>query len=163
MMKTKKAFISIFAIFFSAIVVSILTALYVLLVKQIEMMNLDSASFQAMYVADSAFECALYKEQNASSSNSVFLPAYSTSLGYCGVESPNDTSWQTSPLVTNGRSNSVINMKMTTSFGEFCAVVTTGKQVDNSEISSSMSIAGQSRACTDTVSKVIERVIDFFY
>lgn len=67
--KKNKGFISIFAIFFSAIVISILTSLYILLVKQIEIMNLNAPSFQALYVADSAFECALFKEQSSTSSD----------------------------------------------------------------------------------------------
>lgn len=160
-MKKQKAFISIFAIFFSAIVISVLTALYILIIKQIELMNLDSSSFQAIYVADSSFECAVYKEQNASSTNSIFQPAYSTSLGYCATAG--DAVWKSSPAITSGRSNSVMNVSMTTATGDFCGVITTGKQVDNSEISNYMSIAGQNRACTDTVTKVIERQIDFYY
>jgi uncharacterized membrane protein len=65
-MKTKKpAFISIFAIFFAAIISSVLIALFVLLIKQIQILSLDSSSFQAYYTADSAMECAMSKEKAA--------------------------------------------------------------------------------------------------
>lgn len=157
----KQAFISIFAIFFSAIIVSVLTALYILLVKQLEIMSIDAASFQSMYMADSAFECALYKETTLTGTNSVFQPANSGNLGYCAYVG--DAVWKSSPTVSVGRSYSVLNINMTTDQGDFCGVVTVGKQVDNSEISNTMSISGQNRNCTDPVSKVIERLIDFYY
>ena len=123
----KKAFVSMFAVYFSAIVVSVLTAIYVLLVKQIEIMNLDTTSFQSLYMADSAFECALYKEQNASSSNSVFLPTYSTSFGSCATAG--DAQWQSVPTPSAGRVNSILQVGMTTDSGDFCAIVKVGKQV----------------------------------
>lgn len=157
----KNAFVSMFAIFFSAIVISILTAMYVLLIKQIELMTLDSSSFQSFYMADSAFECVLYKEQNASSTNSIFQPSHSAGLGYCATAG--DATWASSPIISSGRSNSILNISLTTTLGNFCGVVTVGKQVDNSEISNTMNISGQSRACTDTISKIIERVVDFYY
>jgi hypothetical protein len=58
-----KAFISIFAIFFSAIIVSVLIAVFMLLIRQIQLLTIDSSSFQAYYIADSATECAVAKEK----------------------------------------------------------------------------------------------------
>lgn len=157
-----------FAVYFSAIVVSVLTAIYVLLVKQIEIMNLDTTSFQSLYMADSAFECALYKEQNASSSNSVFLPQNSTNLGYCGTAG--DAKFLSDPVSTAGRSDSILRVRLLTDYGDFCAIVKIGKQTDNSEVSNSMNISGQSRTCPETLNdlnnsteKVVERSIDFSY
>lgn len=157
----KSAFISIFAVFFSAIVVSILTGLYILLIKQLAIMNLDASSFQSIYMADSAFECALYKEQTASGTTSIFLPANSTNLGFCSQAG--DAVWASSPVTTSGKANSIINVSMDTQQGKFCGVVTTSLQVNNTASSSFMSISGQNRECTDTITKVVERLIEFSY
>lgn len=171
----KKAFISIFAIFFSAIIISILTALYILLVKQIQLMNLDSTSFQAAYMADSALECAIYKEQNATGTKSVFRPS-GTAFGNCAAAG--DANWQTTPSgapVTNsttGHANSVLNISMKVGGEDFCGVVSASEDTrDTSSFTvtpppNTMVISGQDRACTDTISattKVIERVISFYY
>jgi hypothetical protein len=160
--KKQQAFISIFAIFFSAIVVSILTALYILLIRQIEILNMDTSSFQSIYMADSAFECALYKEQTATGTNSVFLPSHSGSLGNCVVDG--DATWESAPTVTSSRAKSVLNISMNSSAGSFCGIVTVGKQTNNSEVSNSMTISGQSRECSaSTSTKVVERLIEFRY
>lgn len=170
--KKNKGFISIFAIFFSAIVISILTSLYILLVKQIEIMNLDASSFQALYVADSAFECALFKEQSSTSSDdSVFLPQNSGSFGNCLI--PGDSVWLSNPTLTvNGvskRSKSKLQVSMLVNNQDFCSTVTTDKENGitalfvNAPIPDSMIISGQSRNCTDNTTKAIERVVEFYY
>jgi hypothetical protein len=159
-------FVSIFAIFFSAIVISVLTALYILLIKQVELMSYDASSFQALYTADSAFECALYKEQTASTT-SVFTPTYSSQLGFCA--NSGDTTWSQSPAITSGRSISTMKMNLTTSLGDFCGVVAVNKETrvtaffTTAPDPDSMNISGQNRACSDTTSKSIERVIEFYY
>lgn len=164
----QKAFISIFAIFFGAIVVSILTALYILLIKQIEILNMDSTSFQAFYMTDSAFECVLYKEQNSSSTKSVFLTANSGSLGKC--ISTGDAVWKSQPTTTAGRSKSELNISMTSQAGNFCGIITTDKETrDTSSFTTAptpnyMTISGQGRSCTDSTStRVVERLIEFYY
>ena len=158
----KKAFISIFAIFFSAIVVSVLTALYVLFIKQISILNLDYSSFQSLYMADSSFECALYKEsQNTSTSTSVFLPENKGNLGSC--ENTGDTVWASESVVSNGESKSTANFTMDTDQGKFCGQILVTKEINDSATSHTMKIFGQSRDCTDATSKVIEREIDFVY
>ncbi len=163
-----KAFISIFAIFFSAIVISILTALYILLVKQIEIMNTDASSFQALYMADSVFECALYKEQQASTTDeSVFLPANSGGLGDC--VSTGDTAWVSQPAITAGRAQSTFNVSLETINGPFCGSVTVNKETrvtayfTSAPAPDTITISGQSRDCSDTSSKVVERLVEFYY
>lgn len=179
----KKAFVSIFAIFFSAIVISILTGLYVLLVKQIELMALDYSSFQSLYVADSAFECALYKEQTATGTNSTFLTPTITvvvvngvatnvsstpaPLGECAVSG--DLNWVVQPAVTSGRAKSTFTMDMSSTLGDFCAFVSVDKETRSTAYFTSppdpntIFISGQSRACGGVEDKVIERVLEFFY
>lgn len=171
-MKNKqKAFISIFSIFFAAVIVSILTALYILLLKQIEIMNQDSMSFQALYIADSTFECMTYKLQTATGTENYFLPTKQGGIGYCvsekfdNSENP-DVTWVKVPSSTSGkRSTSELKVDYKTSNGDyFCGYVLTGVQTDNSEVSNSMNISGQSRKCSDTTStRVIERIIDFYF
>lgn len=160
-LRHKKAFVSIFAIFFSAIVVSVLTAMYVLLVKQIEIINLDYASFQSLYTADSVFECIIYKESTATGTTSIFYPANQGNLGFCG--SSGDLSWRFPPEVTNGRSFSTIQMTFNTAQGDFCGFAVTRKQVDEAEFTNGILFYGQSRECDDTSSRVVERLIDFVY
>ncbi len=161
-MKKQKAFISIFAIFFSSIVISVLTALYILFIKQIEILNLDYSSFQSVYTADSAFECALYKElQNASPTTSVFLPLNKNNLGYCEIVG--DTVWESEPNISNGVSNSRMNFNFDTNQGKFCGQVITSKQINDTQTSHTMVVLGQSRDCADNATKVIEREIDFTY
>lgn len=165
--KEKKAFISIFAIFFSAIVVSVLTALYILLVKQIELMNLDNSSFQALYMADSAFECVLFKEQIATGTGSVFFPT--NNFGDCGISG--DSSWISAPTTNStGRALSELKIKMNTQQGDFCAYIKTDKQFADTSTQSTapppntMFISGQSRNCDDTTNtKIIERLIEFSF
>ncbi len=160
--KNKKAFISIFAIFFSAIVVSVLTALFVLFIKQIQILNTDYASFQAFYTSDSAFECGLYKESQISApEDSVFLPANKDNLGYCA--DAGDLVWQTAPSSSGGPTNSTANFSLTTDQGNFCGQMFVTKQQPNTEVNHTMKLYGQSRNCSDTGSKVIEREIDFIY
>jgi hypothetical protein len=168
----KQAFVSIFAIFFSAIVVSVLTAIYVLLIKQIEMMQIDSQSFQSLYVADSAFECMVLKEQTATYTRSVFLPANAGSLGNC--VNAGDLSWVTSPTSQTPvgqsiRAKSVANFSITTNEGDFCAIINTDVETaDSSQWTVApgpnfMTIAGHNKACGSPSQKVVERVIDFYF
>jgi hypothetical protein len=168
----KEAFVSIFAIFFSAIVISVLTAIYVLLVKQIDTMQIDSQSFQALYVADSAFECMIYKEQNATYTSSVFLPANSGNLGSCAGGS--DLNWVTPPTPQSAvglsiRAKSVANFSFTTSDADYCAVINTDVETaDSSQWTTPpnpnfMTIAGHNKACGTPNQKVVERVVDFYF
>ncbi len=159
----KKAFVSMFAIFFSAIVVSILTSMYLLLIKQIEIMNIDSSSFQALYTADSAFECLLFKEQNATTSASSVL--FNGNAGNCaGNTASPDLEFVSGPTNNAGAKDSVLKMKITTDQGDFCAVVSSTRQPDNVEISNKMVISGQNRVCEDESGKrVVARLVEFFY
>jgi hypothetical protein len=157
----KKAFVSIFAIFFSTIIVSILLSLYILLIKQIENMNLDSASFQAFYVADSGLDCAIYKERFATGTNSFFAPNNYSAFGYCG--DAGDFAWQKNPEDVNGKANSTFLYKINTQQGEFCSVVNVERQLGDAEISNKISVNGQSRGCGSADTKIVERGIDFFY
>ena len=172
MRNTKPAFVSIFAIFFSAIVISVLTAIYVLLIKQIEMMQIDSQSFQSLYTADSAFECMIYKEQTASGTASIFLPANAGSLGNCGTAS--DLAWVTTPTSQTPvgqsiRATSTANLKMATNDGDYCAIMNIDiETADSSQWTSPpgpnvISIAGHNKACGTPSQKVVERVIDFYF
>ena len=167
--KTKKAFVSIFAIFFSAIVVSTLTAMYVLLVKQIEMMNLDYSSFQAMYTVDSIFECVVFKESNLEDDDdeTVFRASNSGNLGSCTAAG--DLVWSQTPVESNGRARSVINFSLPTAQGDFCGVATIDRNIaDTSGFSlppdpNFISFSGQSRSCTAGNAKVVERLVEFYY
>lgn len=168
----KEAFVSMFAIFFSAIVISVLTAIYVLLIKQIEMMEIDSQSFQSLYVADSAFECMVYKEQNASGTASIFLPGNSGNLGNCtGVT---DLVWVSPPTAQNPvgqsiRAKATINLPMTTNDSEYCSVMNVdvetadSSQWTNPPSPNFMTIAGHNKACGSPSQKVVERAIDFYF
>jgi hypothetical protein len=168
----KSAFVSIFAIFFSAIVISVLTAIYILLIKQIDTMQIDSQSFQALYVADSAFECLVLKEQTATYTASVFLPANAGSLGNCGTAG--DLTWVTTPtnqtpVGQSIRAKSKANFSITTDDGDFCAVINTDVETaDSSQWTTApapnfMTIAGHNKACGTPNQKVVERVIDFYF
>ncbi len=172
--KNKKGFISIFAIFFSAIIISVLTSLYVLLLKQIQIMDTDSTSYQALYVADSAFECVLKKEQDTGTSdNSVFIPAHSGSIGYCLT--PGDAVWVSQPTIVPGsisasrRSKSILNITLDTNYGKFCSILNTDKETGvtawftKAPDPDTMSISGQNRECSDTTSRAVERMIEFNY
>jgi hypothetical protein len=156
----KSGFISIFAIFFAAVVTSVLLSLYVLLIKQIELLNIDASSFQSFYMTDSAFECALYKEQIATGTESFFLPG--KSFGNCA--NAGDAAWIQSPVAVTKVATSTFNYSMNTQQGDFCGVVTIAKLTEPAEQNNRMFIAGQSRSCADTSNtRVIERAIDFVY
>jgi hypothetical protein len=167
----KNGFVSIFAIFFSAIVVSVLTAIYVLLIKQIEILNFDYYSFQSLYAADSAFECMVYKEQTATGTKSVLLPANSGTLGSCGI--PGDLSWISVPTIgtgaTVGRSVSQAKFYLNTDQGDFCTVI--NANVETRDFSQSatppapntMNFSGQSKNCDTSETKVVERLIEFYF
>lgn len=169
---TKQAFVSIFAIFFSAIVISVLTAIYVLLIKQIQMMEIDSQSFQSLYTADSAFECMIYKEQVAGGTASVFLPVNSGNLGNCtGVT---DLVWVSPPTTQNPQGQSVrakatINLPFSTDTGDYCAVMSVdvetadSSQWTNPPNPNLMTIAAHNKECGSPTQKVVERVVDFYF
>jgi hypothetical protein len=170
--RKKTAFVSIFAIFFSAIVISVLTAIYVLLIKQIQMMEIDSQSFQSLYVADSAFECMVYKEQNASGTASIFLPPNSGNLGNC--TGATDLVWVSpptaqSPVGQSVRSKASINLPIMTNDGDYCAVMSVdvetadSSQWVNPPNPNFMTIAGHNKACGSPSQKVVERVVDFYF
>lgn len=168
--KTKKAFISMFAIFFSAIIISVLTALYVLLLKQIELMDIDSTSFQALYMADSAFECALKREQNATTSDeSVFLPTKSGNIISTGCLSSGDAVWVNTPVITSGRATSKLNVSLETDKGDFCGTVITDKETritaffTTAPAPDKMSISGQNTDCATTTTRIVERLVEFVY
>lgn len=179
LIEKKPAFVSIFAIFFSAIVISVLTAIYVLLIKQIEMMEIDSQSFQSLYTADSAFECMIYKEQTASGTASVFLPENTSNLGNCGsvVDGLVDLDWvvSKSPIRVASttsisvRSVSTANLKLKVSDSYYCAIISTDvetadySQQTTSPMSNFMTIAGHNKSCGSPSQKVVERVIDFYF
>lgn len=166
--QNKKGFVSMFAIFFSAIIVSILTGLYILLLKQIEIMDIDSTSFQALYSADSAFECVLKKEQGAPTvDDSIFVPAHSGSLGYCLTAG--DAAWVSQPVISSGRSKSTLNIILDTNYGKFCSIINTDRETRSTAwfttapVPDKMTISGQNRDCTDTTSRAVERLIEFVY
>lgn len=171
MKKNKKTFVSIFAIYFSTIIVSILTALYVLLLKQIQNLNIDNSSFQAFYVADSGMDCGIYKEKNATDTASLFNPANYSNFGYCA--NPGDINWETAPSENAGRARSVLKYSIETKEGEFCAILTTDRLITDigasgnvggaSAVANTMNILGQSRPCNSSDQKVVERGIDFSY
>lgn len=169
---SKPAFVSIFAIFFSAIIISVLTAIYVLLIRQIQMMEIDSMSFQSLYVADSAFECMVYKEQNASGTASIFLPANSGSLGNC--TGATDLVWVSPPTAQNPagqsiRAKATINLPISTNDGDYCAVMNVdvetadSSQWTNPPNPNFMTIAGHNKSCGSPSQKVVERVVDFYF
>ena len=171
--KTKKGFVSIFAIFFSAIVISVLTAIYVLLLKQIETMQIDAQSFQSLYVADSALECMILKEQTATYADSVFLPENAGNLGNCGEAG--DLEWVTEPtpqpkVAKSIRAKSVANFKMITDQGDFCTIISTDVETATDvqwwvtpPSPNFMTIAGHNKACGSPSQKVVERVVDFYF
>lgn len=171
-LEQRQAFVSIFAIFFSAIVISVLTAIYVLLLKQIQVMEIDAQSFQSLYVADSAFECMVYKEQTASGTASIFLPGNAGNLGNCtGVT---DLVWVSPPTAQNPagqsiRAKATINLPMTTNDGDYCSVMNVDVETaDSSQWTQPpnpnyMTIAGHNKSCGSPNQKVVERVIDFYF
>jgi hypothetical protein len=170
-MKNKKTFVSIFAIYFSTIIVAILTSLYVLLLKQIQNLNIDNSSFQAFYVADSAMDCGIYKEKIATDTASFFNAANYNNFEYCA--NSGDITWQQVPTENSGRAKSILKQSIQTREGEFCAIVTTDRLISETgangnvggatAISNTMTILGQSRACNSDDRKVVERGIDFTY
>ncbi len=162
--KQKKAFVSMFAIFFSAIIVSILTGMFALLIKQIEILNIDTSSFQAYYVADSTFECLAKKEKIATGTKSFFLPGNSAGLGDCSLANDLSITEVSDPLKTNATQiTSIIKYDVITDTGFFCGTAEVTKQI-NTEKNNTMFIVGQDRDCgDDSLEKVIERGIDFFY
>ncbi len=169
--KKKKTFVSIFAIYFSTIIVSILTALYVLLLKQIQNLNIDNSSFQAFYVADSAMDCGIYKEKNATDTASLFNPGNYTNFGYCS--NPGDVSWSQAPVDNGGRAKSVLKYTIPTKEGDFCGIVSVDRLITDigaagnvggaTAVANTMTVLGQSRDCNSDDKKVVERGIDFTY
>jgi hypothetical protein len=171
MKNNKKTFVSIFAIYFSTIIVAILTSLYVLLLKQIQNLNIDNSSFQAFYVADSAMDCGIYKEKTATDTASFFNPSNYSTFGYCA--NPGDINWETIPTENSGRSRSVLKHSIDTREGEFCGQITTDRLISDlgaagnvggaNAAANTMNILGQSRPCNSSDQKVVERGIDFSY
>jgi hypothetical protein len=170
----KKAFISIFTIFFSAIVISVLSSLYVLLVKQIEIMNLDSSSYQSLFVADSAFECAMFKEQktfaNPDDNKSIFIDHQPSETCYDVTDDLNQVSQDTVTQSPSVRSKGVFNMKMNVNGSDYCAVLTTDKETGITAYFTSapdpdtISISARSTSCSEPdTTKAIERLIEFYY
>ena len=182
----QKAFISIFTIFFSAIIVSVLSSLYVLLVKQIEIMNLDSSSYQSLFVADSAFECALYKEQDAfnkieDGGTSIFVDFTAgqncLTSGDLTPASVGPTNTSQNPVKVTGtsdpnsiRSKGIFNLQMEVNGNEYCAILTTDKETGITGNFSSapdpdtISISARSTSCSEPdTTKAIERLIEIYY
>lgn len=159
----KKAFVSIFAIFFSAIITSVLVGMFSLLIKQVQILNIDASSFQAYYVADSAFECIASKEKNATGTASYLLPNNYSSFGFC--QSAGDVVFTQAPVNNGGRATSTLKYSVSTAQGNFCGSVVAGKEVDRSvERNDVLIISGQSKSCGDPDTyKIIERGIDFYY
>jgi hypothetical protein len=136
------------------------------------MMEIDSMSFQSLYVADSAFECMIYKEQNASGTMSIFLPVNSGNLGNCtGVT---DLVWVSPPTAQSPeglsiRAKALINLPFTMGDSDYCAVINVdvetadSSQWTNPPSPNFMTIAGHSKSCGSPNQKVVERVIDFYF
>jgi hypothetical protein len=112
------------------------------------------------------------KEQTATYTKSVFLPANASTLGDCGVA--NDLSWVTeptnqTPIGKSVRAKSVANYKITTQDGDFCAVINTDiETADTSQWLTPpnpnfMTIAGHSKACGTPSQKVVERVVELYF
>jgi hypothetical protein len=168
---TKKTFVSIFAIYFSTIIISILMSLYILLLKQIQTLNIDNSSFQAFYVADGGMDCGVYKEKTATDTNSYFNPSNYTSFGECATAG--DATWATTPVESSGRSRSQLKTSLNTKEGEFCAILTVDRLITDigaagnvggaQATANTMNVTGQSRGCTSNDQKVVERGIDFNY
>lgn len=179
--KKHKAFISIFAIFFSAIIVSVLIALFVLLVKQIQLLSLDSSSFQAFYTADSAAECAIAQEKKAAAE------AYEYSRTSSGTpkfvwdttvfRSENWSNFQgcanTGDIVKDNQPQQVANNQTQADFklklqvdgsSEYCGFVTVIRNLKDQQNNNKMSATGRSTSCSDTSNtKVVEREVQVEY
>jgi hypothetical protein len=178
-MKTKRsAFISIFAIFFAAIISSVLIALFVLLIKQIQILSLDSSSFQAYYTADSAMECVMYKEKAAayeayeeSSTTNTTVGVWTTTLfrrdnwdKLTGCVQTGDIDKPNLPIETNSRSQSQFNLKLDQGNNQFCGLVYVDRNLTDSSSTNIVSVTGRSAACSDTSGgRVVERGIDLVY
>jgi hypothetical protein len=178
-MKTKKsAFISIFAIFFAAIVSSVLIALFVLLIKQIQILSLDSSSFQAYYTADSAMECLISKEKLAaeeayemSSRTNSIVAIWDTTLfrrsnwdDFTGCIQTGDIEKPSLPVEIGSRSQSQFYLKLDQDDGQFCGLVSVDRNLTDSSSTNIVSVTGRSAACSDTSGgRVVERGIDLVY
>jgi hypothetical protein len=178
-MKNKKpAFISIFAIFFAAIISSVLIALFVLLIKQIQILSLDSSSFQAYYTADSAMECAMSKEKAAaaeayersSTTNSV-VGVWTTTLfrrdnwdRLTGCVEVGDIDKPNLPVEIDSRAQSQFNLKISEGGADFCGLVSVDRNLTDASSTNIISVTGRSAACSDTSDgRVVERGIDLVY
>jgi hypothetical protein len=170
-MKNKKTFVSIFAIYFSTIIIAILTALYVLLLKQIQNLNIDNSSFQAFYVADGGMDCGIYKEKTATDTKSLFNASNYNKFNFCS--NSGDSSWSQIPAESAGRAKSQLKTSLQTKEGDFCAILTVDRLVTDigatgnvggaQAVANTMNITGQSRGCNSNDQKVVERGIDFYY
>lgn len=182
-MPTKqKAFISIFAIFFSAIIVSVLIAIFVLLIKQIQLLSIDSSSFQAFYTADSAAECAIAKEKRAAqeafetSSASGSVPTFVwdktlfrsenwSRLQAEGCASVGDILTDSSPISVGNRSKAgfklILNPDENT---KFCGLVTVDRNLSDASTTNSIAATGRSADCSDASNaRVVEREVQIEY
>jgi hypothetical protein len=169
--KVEKAFISIFAIFLSAIISSVLLALFVLLLKQIQLLALDASSLQAYYAADSAFECAVFYERDASKRAPGLLKfAYEVTPfrtenfdQFTGCAVSGDVIKLPS---ISGSGISVTKFNYPISVNDdsrFCGIVTIDRNVTNSSSSNMLSITGRSSDCNSLSDRAVERGIDFVY
>lgn len=178
-MKTKKpAFISIFAIFFAAIISSVLIALFVLLIKQIQILSLDSSSFQAYYTADSAMECAMSEEKAAaaeayersSTTNSV-VGVWTTTLfrrdnwdRLTGCVEVGDIDKPNLPVETSLKAQSQFNLKLNQVDNQYCGLVSVNRNLTDASSTNMISVTGRSAACSDlSGGRVVERGIDLVY
>lgn len=178
----QKAFISIFAIFFSAIIVSVLIALFVLLIKQIQLLSLDSSSFQAFYTADSAAECAIAKEKlaaqeaftisSASGSTPTFVwdttrfrsENWSKFLNE-GCAVAGDVSYDSAPTTNGARSTSNFKLQINTDdSAQYCGLVKVVRNLSDASTTNSIAATGRSINCEDNTStRVVEREVQVEY
>lgn len=178
--KKKKAFISIFAIFFSAIIVSVLIALFALLIKQIQLLSLDSSSFQAFYTADSAAECAVSLEKQAAQEAYQYSLTSSSSKFVWDTTVFRSENWskfqgcaKMGDVVKDSQPTSNISNKTQAEFKlkfdidsstQFCGLVTVIRNLRNLRDSNVISATGRSTSCDDVSNaKVVEREVGVEY
>jgi ABC-type transport system involved in multi-copper enzyme maturation permease subunit len=176
--KKEKAFISIFAIFFSAIIVSVLIALFVLLIKQIQLLSIDSSSFQAFYTADSAVECAIAQEKTAAErafqTSATTTPTFvwDTTVfrsenwsNFQGCAAIGDIDKPDAPTISSSRSTSKFNLKINVGEGvDFCGLVTVNRNLSDASTTNNISVFGRSANCNDISSaRVVEREVQVEY
>lgn len=173
-----KAFISIFAIFFSAIIVSVLIAVFMLLIRQIQLLTIDSSSFQAYYIADSATECAVAKEKIAAQkaylesasgtptfiwNTTVFSPDRWMELKDSGCASPGDIDLS-QPIAIDNTWVTEAKLSMPTNDMQFCGLIKVVRNSGDYNSPNYIIATGRSIDCQDTSNlRAVERGINVQY